>query len=239
MTPSASAEPLAQDVAGVAGVRGSHAFAHIRSLALAVGVLVAVRTLLVDVVLVPSHSMQPTLRVGDVVVTLRIPRFARVASAWAGPLLKPFALKQDEIVIFNEPPHDGKPGVQAVKRVAGLGGDTVEMRRGTVFRNGAPVRLSVQVSTADFQLAEFHWLPKPPGRAVATGSNWGPLRVPRDSLFLLGDNRLRSLDSRYYGFVPATAATQRPLFILWSYGEPEQGGSRKVVRWGRLFRWPR
>jgi signal peptidase I len=104
------------------------------------------------------------------------------------------------------------PSLRLLKRVIGLPGDTVAMQAGVLIRNGLR--------------PDLH--------------DWGPLVVPPDSLFLLGDNRDASYDGRYYGFVPRQNLLGRPFVVYYSYDDDSWRSLPFVtaVRWHRLFTQP-
>ncbi|MGE4169337.1 MAG: signal peptidase I [Candidatus Margulisiibacteriota bacterium] len=101
--------------------------------------------------------------------------------------------KRSEIVVFKSPFHDGK---DYVKRCIGLPGETVQLIDGELYINGKLTTL--------------------PGVNIQNdGANYGPITVPADSYFMLGDNRANSLDSRYWGFVPSQDLLGRAFFTFW------------------------
>lgn len=139
-----------------------------------------------EIALVPTASMAGTIVPGDHLLVWRY------GAGWE--------IARGDIVSFRAP---GNRDLIFVKRVVAVGGDTLEMRAGEVWRNGRPV-------------AEPY---KTTGRRAA---NFGPLRVPASRVFLLGDNRDLSEDSRVFGAVPVSDVTGRPLFICWSFALPWQ-----------------
>lgn len=123
-----------------------------------------------------SPGMEPTLRADEPITVAPFGDSVAAASSVARSDLVLFVFPKDSTQRF-------------VKRVVGLPGDTLAMRRGVLLRNGRPV-------------AEPYARPAEPSAPVSR-HNWGPLAVPRGHYFVLGDNRDRSLDSRFWGFVPA------------------------------------
>jgi signal peptidase I len=129
-----------------------------------------------------------------------------------------------------------------LKRIVGVAGDTVQMRNGQFLVNApaiagdrpANIRPVDQVSpqfawqkTVGLRGSRFGDPPREPSR-----DNWGPLVVPADHLFVLGDNRMHSRDSRYFGFVPRANLVAAPIFIYFSVS-PGRGVLGRV-RWSRL-----
>lgn len=121
----------------------------------------------------------------------------------------PNPIERGTVVVYSP----DKPGTHHVHRVVGVPGDTLEMRDWRLYRNGAP---------ADEPYP--HTEEGAPDSAPTTGT-WGPLVVPRDSLFLLGDNRAHSFDSRFRGFVPRGSVVGVPAWIYYSR-DPETGQVR-------------
>ncbi len=183
----------------------------IRPVALPMLVIAAAKSALADINYVPSGSMEPTLLAGDVVFIdklaydLRVPfTFARLGR-WSQPA------RGDVVVCFA--PDDG---TRLVKRVVGLPGDTIELRDDVLFLNG----VRPQYTAADANWSKL-LPPEERGRAVFAREtlgahrhavmalparparrNFGPITVPADAYFMMGDNRDNSRDSRYFGFMP-------------------------------------
>ena len=139
-----------------------------------------------------------------------------------------------------------EPGRDFVKRVVGLSGDTLGMVDGVLKRNGRFVHEGYTSHTepgSDPAGEEFRWQRRFLVRGATGGAsyhpsrnNWGPLVVPRENLFVLGDNRDNSLDSRYWGFVADSMVKGRPLLVYFSYA-PDSASLVPFltnVRWRRL-----
>ena len=183
----------------------------IRPLALPFLLIASAKSALADINYVPTGSMKPTILEGDVVFInklaydLRVPfTFARVAR-WAEP-------ERGDIVVCFSP----TDGTRLVKRVIGVPGDTVELRNQTLFLNGAPQRYTTlpesvveELSAKDRARGVYARESLSGGRAHAVMAlpavpavrSFGPLQVPADRYFMLGDNRDNSHDSRFFGTV--------------------------------------
>lgn len=185
----------------------------VRPLAVPFLLIAGAKSALADINYVPSGSMQPTILPGDVVFInklaydLRVPFTTTRLARWAEPA------RGDIVVCFA--PDDQ---TRLVKRVIGLPGDTIELRREQLLVNGRPAAYTALPATArgvrDLAPAEraaalfarehlgarTHGMMVLPGRVAHR--DFGPVRVPADHCFMLGDNRDNSRDSRFFGFMP-------------------------------------
>lgn len=196
-----------------------------------------IESMFVQARVIPSGSMENTILIGDhLIVSLvgydvGIPFTEYHIPLWRNP-------KRQQIIVFEAPPqaaHDE----DFIKRVIGLPGDTVNIRRGVVYIDGK-------------KLNEPYLNPLPDPSAPA--ENMGPYKVPPHDYFVMGDNRDDSNDSRFWGFVPRRNIIGTPLFIymsirapnddVWEPGHIAQrlGTYLSVfvhpseMRWKRLFR---
>jgi len=173
---------------------------------------------------IPSSSMRPTLLEGDVVLVNRLAYDFKLPLTDVS-VLSIAAPQRGDIVTFTSP----AGGDRLIKRLVGIPGDTVEMRDEVLYINGTrgeygnpqtvtepmehgdPVSaIRTRESIAGHQRT-VQFLPIVPARR-----SFGPLVVPRDSYFFLGDNRDNSADSRYIGFVPRRLLIGRAHHILVS-----------------------
>ena len=142
---------------------------------------------------VPAASMEPTIRVGD--------RLFADMTCWQKE-----APKRGDLVLFWSME---RPDTSLIKRVIATGGEKVEIRNKRVFINGQPL-------TDDWGQ---HSDPRtfPPGiGAAGRRDNFGPVEVPPGTVFVLGDNRDLSYDSRFFGPVPQSFLRGRPLYLYWA-----------------------
>jgi signal peptidase I len=177
---------------------------------------------------IPSSSMEKTILIGDHVLADRISLAPR--SAWA-PFVHYGDVHRGDIIVFIKP-HE--TNLILVKRVIGLPGDRIHLEHGVVYINGVPQREPYAAMPADDGRPEDAYYPYrddfpsvPPSMSEDVTATWavdmsqyihdGDLVVPADHYFAMGDNRLVSLDSRYWGFVPRQNILGRPLFIYWSF----------------------
>lgn len=171
--------------------------------------LAFLRTAMADWNPIPSSSMRPTLLEGDVVLVNRLAYDAKIplTDVAVARLGEP---QRGDVVTFTSP----KDGVRLIKRVVGLPGDTVELRDEQLFINGVGTRYSglhqVTESIEGHTLHAVRATEHLGGRdhavqflpAVQARRDAGPLVVPADMYYMLGDNRDNSADSRYIGLVP-------------------------------------
>lgn len=221
----------------------------VRAAAVALAIWMVLRSYIVEAFRIPSPSMENTLLVGDFLFVdktgyggqFQIPftgiRFGRLPG-YAEP-------KRDGIVIFRSA-EDSTPNLDVVKRLIGLPGDTLQMVNDTLTRNGVrleePYALHLAAG-ADATAPEMQeqmrtrQLPHYVGGDTAgyrpTPHNWGPIVVPPDHYWVMGDNRDSSWDSRFWGFLPRSHIEGRPLIIYMSVAtDPFR------IRWNRLLRHP-
>jgi signal peptidase I len=189
---------------------------------------------------VPTGSMEPTILPGDRIFVnklaygLRIPFTTISIANWSEPR------RGDVLVCFSP-----KDGTRLVKRCVGVPGDVVELRDNRLVVNGAPVPYRPPASrdldpiaaeervnhhfSHEVLAGEGHAIMTTPG--VASPRSYGPVTVPEDSYFVLGDNRDSSADSRYFGVVPRRLVVGRATGIVLSL-DPAR---RYLPRFDRFF----
>ena len=185
--------------------------------AIIIAILIAffIRTFVVQAFKIPSGSMKPTLLIGDHILVskfiygVKIPYFRKTLIPVRDP-------KRGEIIVFIYPEDRSK---DFIKRVIGVGGDTIEIRNKKIFLNGMPYEDKYGVYVDGFVI---------PG-AIQPRDNFGPVTVPKGSVFTMGDNRDQSYDSRFWGFVDLKDVMGKAYVIYWSWDREAFG-----VRWSRL-----
>lgn len=216
-----------------------------KSLAAALVIWFFLRALLVEAFRIPSGSMENTLLIGDFLFVNKalygaeVPLVHKRLPAFREP-------ERGDVVIFDSVE---EPGMNVVKRIVGMPGDTIRMEDNVVYINGHPLEEPYVIRTGptgDLEAAQMRaWQVRYlVGREARTYRprlmNWGPLLVPADSFFVMGDNRDNSYDSRYWGFVGRDRIRGRPLFIYYSY---DKNGVLPLpiftaIRWDRLLSHP-
>jgi signal peptidase I len=181
-----------------------------------------IRTFIVQAFKIPSGSMEPTLLIGD---HLLVNKFIYgIKNPFTGetwiPIEKP---QRRDIIVFKYPVN---PDQDFIKRVIGVEGDTIEMMDKNLLVNGKPfiVKNAVYRDPNIFP------------RDVQPRDNFGPITVPKDSLFVMGDNRDNSYDSRFWKFVKLNEVKGKAFILYWSWDSQWSWGSDNFpVRFSRIF----
>jgi len=146
---------------------------------------------------IPSGSMEDTLLIGDYIMVNRYV-FSPADSAWEKALLPVRDVRRGDVIVFKFPE---EPETDYIKRVIGLPGDTLEIRRGIVYVNGQRMD--------DPFVKEAYRLP----------DSYPSFTVPEGRYWVMGDHRDRSSDSRVWGYVSRDLIKGRALLVWWSYTE--------------------
>jgi signal peptidase I len=220
----------------------------VKSIGIALVVWLFLRTFLVEAFRIPSGSMQQTLQIGDFLFVNKflygaeVPLIHKRLPAVREP-------ERGEIVVFDSVED---PDMKVVKRLIGLPGDTLSMRDGVLIRNGRqvsePYTTPIDLRRTEDPLMRArmrkwqveHFAGAVPRDYAPDIHDWGPVVVPADSLFVMGDNRDGSYDGRYWGFLPRRNLRGRPLLVYFSYDAEsfERMAFLREVRWNRLFTVP-
>jgi signal peptidase I len=213
-----------------------------KSILIALALFLFLRTFLIQTFVITSGSMEETLLVGDMLVVNRAAIGSRIPAT--GIRIPGYSEPRLNDVIVFDPPHEET--LKLIKRLVGMPGDTLEMRSRALYRNGVAVDepYVVHGPGADESHPWMEWqkdylLAGVDARTyVPTRDTWGPIVVPEDRYFMLGDNREQSLDSRYWGLLEGWRLEGRAVFTYFSYNK---GSYRpfpwiREIRWGRLFR---
>jgi len=174
-----------------------------------------IRTFIVQAFKIPSGSMIPTLQIGDHILVNKLAYGIRVP-LWGHYLVDFGKVQRGDVIVFIFPEERSK---DFIKRVVGVAGDTVEVRGKKIYINGQQVK----DPHAHFEGDD------PQNILPASRDDYGPTKVPENHLFVMGDNRDRSYDSRFWGFVNLDDVRGKAFLIYWSW----DGGDR-WVRWERL-----
>jgi signal peptidase I len=176
---------------------------HAKFLAICIAVIVMTYTFIGEAAMVPTGSMEGTILIGDHLIVNKLLYSPRVPfTSLRLPMLK--TIRRGNIIAFHYP---RDPQLNFLKRVAAVGGDKVEIRRDILYINDVPV-------------AEPYVVHK--SKRWREPEDMPAQVIPYGSLFVLGDNRDNSDDSRYWGTVPVENIIGEPLMILWSYDAPSR-----------------
>jgi signal peptidase I len=188
---------------------------NVEAIFIAIVIALFIRTFVVQAFKIPSGSMKPTLQIGDHILVNKFSYGVRIP--YIGQVILPVGLPQrGDIVVFKFPVD---PRKDFIKRVIGVGGDAVEIHDKTIYINGQRLNHDVGVYTD----------PRTIAGGLKPRDNFGPITVPKDALFVMGDNRDESFDSRFWGFVPVRDVSGKAFIIYWSWDSEDF-----KVRWGRL-----
>ena len=198
---------------------------YFEALVTAVILALFVRTWVVQAFKIPTGSMENNLLIGDHLLVNKLVSGPSLTSfeRMILPLREP---KRGDVMVFKYP---DEPERDFIKRVIGLPGDTLELKNKTVYVNGQAL---------DEPYVHFLFPDAVPGSADYTDLDvrrkYGPVTVPADHYFMMGDNRDNSQDSRYWGFMPRSYVKGKALFVYFSFGDAANG-LLSSIRWARMF----
>jgi len=226
--PSAFSPGKAANHAGRAGEemrRKGKLREYVEAFAVALLIALLVRTFVIQAFKIPSGSMENTLLVGDHIFVNKF-LYGYHIPYTKGRVLSYATPRHGDIIVFVFPED---PSKDFIKRVIGVPGDTMEIRDKVVYRNGKPLREDY-TRFADGNLVEGF------GR---NRDNMPRAEIPPGKYFVMGDNRDRSYDSRFWGFVDEDAIVGKALFIYFSIDWSANVGWYEVWRYPELVRWNR
>ena len=169
------------------------AFEWVVVVVVAFAVAFLIKTFALQTFEIPSESMRPTLEINDRVVVNKL-----AYAIGSG-------VERGDVIVFDRPMEartdDPNEPDELIKRVIGVPGDTVEAHRGLIYVNSKPIRESAYL-----------------GPTVLSHSFPSPINVPKGTVFVMGDNRDHSFDSRFFGPIPASTIVGRAMYIVWPFG---------------------
>jgi len=181
----------------------------------AIAIALLIRIFVIQPFTIPSGSMEDTLVVGDHLLANKFLYGIRIPFTDAR-ILKIRDPRRGDVIIFRYPEDRSK---DFIKRVIGVPGDEIAIWDKQVFVNGIPYRNPHEVHKESLLLS----------REQGPRDNFGPVRVPAGSWFVMGDNRDRSYDSRFWGFVRNADIVGAAFVTYWSWD-----GETWRLRWNRI-----
>jgi signal peptidase I len=188
---------------------------YAEAIVIAILIAVFIRTFIVQAFKIPSGSMKPTLEIGDHILVnklsygIKIPYLRKTLIPTGEP-------NRGDIAVFIYPVDKSK---DFIKRVIGVGGDVVEIRNKKVFVNNTVISDSYAVHNEEVIFP----------KSIQPRDNFGPVKVPEGTIFVMGDNRDQSYDSRFWGFVRLEDVVGKAFIIYWSWDSDDFS-----PRWNRI-----
>ncbi|MCX5887475.1 MAG: signal peptidase I [Proteobacteria bacterium] len=188
---------------------------YVEAILIAVVLAMFIRSFIVQAFKIPSGSMEPTLLIGDHILVnkfiygITVPFTHKKLFQWKNP-------QREDVIVFVYPVDESK---DFIKRVIGVGGDRIEIKQKKIYINDQP-----------FNDTHGHYQESNPSSSyIQFRDNLGPIVVPENTLFVMGDNRDRSYDSRFWGFVTLDRVKGKAFMIYWSWGS-----FLRDIRWVRI-----
>lgn len=202
---------------------------NIEAILVAVVLALIIRTFVVQAFKIPSGSMKNTLLIGDHILVNKFIYGVKIPFLHTTliPIKDP---RRGDIVVFEYP---NDPSKDFIKRVVGVAGDTVEIRDKSVYVNGKRIADEPYAQHTDDRIfSPYNCMGS--AAVCCNRDQCQPLTVPPNSLFVMGDNRDNSHDSRFWGFVNLKAVKGKAFIIYWSWNGNNHGSLFDYVRWSRI-----
>jgi len=189
---------------------------YVEAILIALVLALFIRTFIVQAFKIPSGSMEPTLLIGD---HLLVNKFIYgVKNPFTGPTWIPYKEpQQSDVIVFKYPVN---PKQDFIKRVIGVEGDRIKIVNKQLFVNDQPLNIKGAV----------HLDPNIIPGSISPRDNMAEVTVPKNSLFVMGDNRDNSHDSRFWKFVKLKNVLGKAFILYWSWDNENYS-----VRFERLF----
>ncbi len=190
---------------------------NIEAILIAIVIAMFIRTFIVQAFKIPSGSMLETLQIGDQILVNKFIYGVKIPFTNGKTIIPGKDPERGDIVVFKYPED---PSKDYIKRVMAVGGDTLEIIDKKLFVNDKQVTEQPWAVYKDERII--------PGR-YTTRDNHKKIKIPPNKLFVMGDNRDNSHDSRFWGFVDLTEVKGEAFIIYWSWNKDSFG-----VRWNRI-----
>lgn len=196
---------------------------YAEAIIIAVILALFIRSFIVQAFKIPSGSMLSTLQIGDHLLVnkfiygVKVPMTGKIIIPWKSPA-------RDDVVVFRFP---GDRSIDYIKRVVAVAGDTIEIKNKQVYINGEAVQNPHIQFTNNIIMKD----------SASPRDNMAPVRVPEGNIFVMGDNRDNSYDSRFWGFVPLNDVLGKAFCLYWSWDLEKplvSLGRFTSVRWNRI-----
>lgn len=196
---------------------------YTEAIVIAIILALFIRSFVVQAFKIPSGSMLATLQIGDHLLVnkfiygVKFPMNGQILIPWKTP-------SHDDIVVFRFPKDRS---IDYIKRVVGVAGDTVEIKNKQLYINGEAITNPHAQFTAKNIM----------NASAGPRDNMGPVKVPEGKIFVMGDNRDNSYDSRFWGFVPLNDVLGKAFILYWSWDleKPLISVDRFTsIRWSRI-----
>jgi len=203
--------------------RGDTIVDWIKTAAISLAIVITFRGVVAQAYQIPSGSMEKTLLVGDFLYINKMLYGSEIDLGFGGkryfyhrfPAIR--QPKPGDIIVFRYPVN---PRQDYIKRCVAVAGQTVELRNKVLYVDGAK----------QSEPYAHHDDPRSLARELSSRDNFGPYVVPANHIFMMGDNRDNSLDSRFWGPLPLANVKGKAMFLYWSWD-----GSKVRPRMERLF----
>lgn len=215
-----------------------------KSLGPPVAIFLLIRAMLLGTFKIPSGSMENTLLIGDFLFANKALYGAEIP--FTDVRLPAFREPElNDLVVFDSVE---EPGRKIVKRIVGMPGDTLAMEDNYLIRNGTRLDEPWVIRTDPADNSEprmriwqlRYYVGTDPDSYYPSRTQWGPIAVPADSFFVMGDNRDNSYDSRFWGFLGRDRIEARPMLVYYSFNRDGVLPLPAItsIRWSRIFSTP-
>jgi len=187
--------------------------------AIIIAIIIAmfIRTFIIQAFKIPSGSMLETLQIGDQILVNKFIYGVKLPFTNGKTLISVKEPQKGDIVVFKYPED---PSKDFIKRVVATAGDELEIINKLLYVNGSPVKNEPYAVYKESRIIPGQFAPR---------DNLKKIKVPESKLFVMGDNRDNSHDSRFWGFVDLKAVRGEAFIIYWSWNKNKFG-----VRWDRI-----
>lgn len=190
---------------------------NIEAIIIAIIIAMFIRTFIIQAFKIPSGSMLETLQIGDHILVNKFIYGVKIPFTDGKTLIEVKDPEKGDIIVFKYPED---PSKDFIKRVVAAEGDTLEIIDKKLFVNGQEIKDEPYAVHKDPRIYPGIMTPR---------DNLKKITVPEDKLFVMGDNRDNSHDSRFWGFVDLKAVRGKAFIIYWSWNKEKFG-----IRWRRI-----